>query len=108
MLTDRGGAYLGILHVAQHDLCVQHVRKLPHHLALDRQLLVEQRQVVLQLAVGGDQDALALGVVLRAASSSQHLRENGQGELSDGTAVETRTPAINQRQAASSQPISGP
>lgn len=65
--------HLCVLHVPQHDLGVEHVGQLGHHLALNGKLLVEQRQVVLQLPVRGDEDAFALGVVLRPARSSQHL-----------------------------------
>ncbi len=46
-----GGRVLQALHGAEHDLCVQVVRDRGHVLALDRQLLVEERQVELQLAV---------------------------------------------------------
>lgn len=66
-------AHLCVLHVPQHDLGVEHVGQLGHHLALNGKLLVEQRQVVLQLPMRGDEDAFALGVVLRPARSSQHL-----------------------------------
>ena len=41
--------HLEIADGAQHDLCVEVVRDGGHVLALDRQLLVEQRQVELQL-----------------------------------------------------------
>ena len=61
------------LHRAQQYLGVHHVWKLGHQMGLYGQLLAEQRQVVLQLRVVGDQDALALGVVLRSAGPAQHL-----------------------------------
>lgn len=68
--------HLCILHVSQDYLSVEHVGQLAHHLTLYGQLLVEQRQVVLQLSVGRDQDALTLGVVLRTAGSTKHLIED--------------------------------
>lgn len=67
---------LHILHIAQYDLSVEHVSKLAHHLALYGQLLVEQRQIILQLSVGCDQDSLSLGVILRTASSTKHLKSD--------------------------------
>ncbi|KAF3851095.1 hypothetical protein F7725_012867 [Dissostichus mawsoni] len=65
----------------QHYLSIEHVRQLAHHLALYGQLLVEQRQVVLQLSVGCDQDSLSLCVVLRTSSSTKHLNKTEQTRL---------------------------
>lgn len=68
--------HLCVLHISQDDLSIEHVRQLAHHLTLYGQLLVEQRQVVLQLSMGRDQNTLTLGVVLRTASSTKHLIED--------------------------------
>lgn len=51
---------LGILHTAKHHLGVQVVRQLGNQLRLNGQLLVHQGQVVLQLAVVGQQHSFAL------------------------------------------------
>mmetsp|Transcript_1476 Transcript_1476/g.4618 ORF Transcript_1476/g.4618 Transcript_1476/m.4618 type:complete len:419 (+) Transcript_1476:3107-4363(+) len=69
------------LHGAQHQLGVEVVGEARHELALDRQLVVEQREVVLQLAVAGDDDALALAVVLRAAGAAHHLADVQRAQL---------------------------
>ncbi|GIX62067.1 LuxR family maltose regulon positive regulatory protein [Babesia caballi] len=67
-------------HVPQHHLGVQQLRQAAHQLALDRQLLVVQRQVELELFVNRDDDALALLVELRPPCASHHLlhREGAQ------------------------------
>jgi len=64
-----------VLHAAHHDLSVQVVRQLAHHLRFHRELLVHQRQVVRQLRVLRDDDPLALRVELDAASTAQHLQD---------------------------------
>ena len=61
--------------LTQNEFRVEDVSQLGHHLGLDRQLLVEQRQVVLQLGVVGDEDPLAFGVVLRPTRTTQHLED---------------------------------
>lgn len=65
---------LDILHVTQYYLSIEHVRQFPHHLTLNRQLLVEQRQIILQLSMRCDEDSLSFGVVLRTTSSTKHLK----------------------------------
>mmetsp|Transcript_11887 Transcript_11887/g.50962 ORF Transcript_11887/g.50962 Transcript_11887/m.50962 type:complete len:427 (-) Transcript_11887:2664-3944(-) len=60
-------------HRPENNLRVERVREVSNELRLDRQLLVEQRQVVLQLAVLRDDDALAEGVELRPAGAAHHL-----------------------------------
>lgn len=69
---------LGSLHVAQHNLSVEHVGQFGHHLTLDGQLLIEQGQVILQLSVRCDENTLSFRVVLRSASTTQHLRQSNQ------------------------------
>lgn len=69
-------AHLHVLHVAQYDLCVEHIGQFAHHLTLDGKLLVEQGQVILQLSVGRDQDSLSLGVILRTTGSAKHLESD--------------------------------
>lgn len=71
-------SHLSSLHVAQYYLSVEHVWQFAHHLTLDGQLLVEKGQVVLQLPVGRDEDALTLGVILRTAGSTKHLNRRTQ------------------------------
>ena len=70
---ERGLPYLCVLDIPQHDFRVEHVRQLCNHLALNRQLLIEEGQVVLQLPVRSDEDAFALGIILRSSRTSQHL-----------------------------------
>ena len=62
-----------ILDSSQDHFRVEHVGQLADKLRFDRKLLVQQRKVVLQLAVVSDQDTFSLSVVLGATSTSQHL-----------------------------------
>lgn len=78
--------YLCILDIPQHDFCIEHVRQLRHHLALNGELLVEQRQVVLELPVRCDEYAFALRVVLGSAGTAQHL-----GQRQDARVLRTKT-----------------
>ena len=58
-----------------HDhLRIEIVGELRNELTLDRQLLIHQREIVLQLAVVGDDDALAEGVELWTTSAPEHLK----------------------------------
>eukprot|EP00962_Isochrysis_galbana_P038330 scaffold13607_cov123-Isochrysis_galbana.AAC.1 len=69
-------------------LRVEVIRQLGHVLRLDGQLLVEQRQVVLQLRVGGKDDAHTLvigsGDEAWPASAAKHLHHVHHGELCPG------------------------
>mmetsp|Transcript_78204 Transcript_78204/g.172580 ORF Transcript_78204/g.172580 Transcript_78204/m.172580 type:complete len:214 (+) Transcript_78204:3389-4030(+) len=64
---------LSSLDSSQHQFCIHHVRQNAEHLRLNGQLLVHQRQVVLQLAVLRDDDAVPCLVILRSSGSTQHL-----------------------------------
>mmetsp|Transcript_97493 Transcript_97493/g.173621 ORF Transcript_97493/g.173621 Transcript_97493/m.173621 type:complete len:371 (+) Transcript_97493:1300-2412(+) len=64
---------LASLDGAQHHLGIHHVRQATKDLRLNRKLLVQERQVVLELAVLGDDNAVPLLVVLRPSGSSNHL-----------------------------------
>mmetsp|Transcript_4373 Transcript_4373/g.8482 ORF Transcript_4373/g.8482 Transcript_4373/m.8482 type:complete len:342 (+) Transcript_4373:3671-4696(+) len=66
------------LHSPQDDLGVEVVGQGLDQLALDGKLEVHEAQIILQLGVGRDDDTLPLGVVLGAASPSEHLH-NIQG-----------------------------
>ena len=66
---------------AQHDLRVQVVRQHARQLGLDGQLRVEQGQVKLELGVAGDDDALAVRVVLRPPRAPKHLHHVQGGQL---------------------------
>jgi hypothetical protein len=59
----------------QHNFCIQIICQLGHVLRFDRQLLVEQRQVVIQLGAGGDDDAFTKLIVLRTTRPAQHLQD---------------------------------
>ena len=72
-LTEPVDGVARVLHRAEDDFGVEVVGHLGDELRLDRQLLVEQGEVELQLAVVRDDDALALRVVLRPARATQHL-----------------------------------
>jgi hypothetical protein len=66
---------------AEDDLGVQVVGEAADELRLDGELLVEEREVVLQLRVRREHDPLALGVVLRPAGAADHLHHVERREL---------------------------
>ncbi|KJR89206.1 uncharacterized protein SPSK_05806 [Sporothrix schenckii 1099-18] len=68
-------------HVAQHDFGIQVVHQAADQLALDGQLLVEQRQVVGQFVLRRNDNALAVGVELRAARAAEHLQHVLRAQL---------------------------
>mmetsp|Transcript_62196 Transcript_62196/g.148188 ORF Transcript_62196/g.148188 Transcript_62196/m.148188 type:complete len:1090 (-) Transcript_62196:715-3984(-) len=74
-----------VLDGPEHDLRVEDVRQVLNHLGLDRELLVEKREVVLQLRVRCDDDACPGGVVLRAASTPHHLHHVERRKLDPPT-----------------------
>ena len=62
------------MNCTKHDFCIQIVCKLRHKLTFDGKLLVEQREVVLQLTVACNKDPLAFCVILGSSSTSKHLK----------------------------------
>mmetsp|Transcript_28044 Transcript_28044/g.66664 ORF Transcript_28044/g.66664 Transcript_28044/m.66664 type:complete len:432 (-) Transcript_28044:2560-3855(-) len=72
---------------AEDDLGVEEIGELLDHLGLDRELLVEQRQVVLQLRVGRDDDAGPAGVELRPAGAPHHLHHIQRRKLDPAALV---------------------
>ena len=75
----RGVAH--VAHGAERDLGVEVVGQVLDELRLDRQLLVHEAQVVLELRVLRDHDALALGVVLRPPGAPEHLHDVERAQL---------------------------
>ena len=70
-----------VLHGAEDNLRVERIREVFHKLGLNWKLLVEQRQVVLQLAVLGDDDTLAERIELRTTGTAHHLHHVLEAEL---------------------------
>lgn len=69
-------------HRAEHNFRVEHVSESRDHLTLDWQLLVHQRQIVLQFRVISDKDAFSVLVVLRTTGSTEHLHDIKSAEFS--------------------------
>mmetsp|Transcript_9219 Transcript_9219/g.31869 ORF Transcript_9219/g.31869 Transcript_9219/m.31869 type:complete len:371 (+) Transcript_9219:5572-6684(+) len=72
-VPEPGGGIRDGLDRARDNLSIKAVGELLHKLRLDRQLLVEEAQVELELVVRSDDDSHAKLVKLRPAGPSQHL-----------------------------------
>ena len=85
--TDPLDCFACILNGAEHHFGIEIVREFTDELRLNRQLLVHQRQIELQLTVIGYQNSFPLCVILRPTGSTQHLhicrRRNYQTIQSD-------------------------
>mmetsp|Transcript_75394 Transcript_75394/g.157137 ORF Transcript_75394/g.157137 Transcript_75394/m.157137 type:complete len:283 (+) Transcript_75394:3647-4495(+) len=69
---------------SQHKFGIEHVWQNGQQLGFDRQLLVVEGEVVLQLAVLSDDDAMTRLVILGSACSSNHLHHIHRRELVPG------------------------
>lgn len=96
-------------HRAQHQLGVQVVDQLPGEGALDRGLVLHQRQVAAQLVVGRDDERLPPRVELRPARAAEDLHHVEDADLHEGPLLRVVVPA-NAREAgrASVSPLPPP
>ncbi len=68
-------AFVAAPDVAENDFGIEVVDELARKLTLDGQLLVEQRQVVRDLILIGDDDTLAVRVELGTTGTAEHLED---------------------------------